>query len=214
MELKDLQNPNLTISELSDIAENASSEEVLLSVARHRNCSPELKEQIFQQILPSLISLDLTADNQLVNPKDSNSGKSQEDLDYDPVEGLWEEIRALKELGVEQFSLVGKRVLGNVYQISLGEGPMEGFDFSFKRIGSWSMKPAMMATVLSSLVVATAEAKQLSRMEQMAQELNQAGFETEIKGQASEKKENAPKSRLEQQAEELRQAGFDVKVKK
>ena len=213
MELKQLQNPDLTINELRDMAENASSEEVLWAILRHPHCAPDLKEYLFARVLPANISLDLTADNKLTNPKDSLSGKSHEDLDYETVDGLWEEIKALRELGVESFSLVGTRILGNLFSISLGEEPMEAFDFTIKRVSAWAMKPAMVATIISSITLSV-EAKELSRMEKMAQELNQAGFETKVVNSEKKESDQTQKTRMEQQAEELRRAGFDVKVKK
>lgn len=210
--MKLLQNPDLTATELRDLAEQAETSEELKALIDHRSCPADLKENLYSRLLDSHITLDLSSENRLVNPRSLTNGQSVEDVDYDPVDGFWDEIRALRELGVESFSLQGKRVKYNLYEISLGEEPLEAPSFTLKRSGSWAMKPAMVASIVASLSF-PAMGKELSRMEQLQQELNNAGFSTEMKNNPGEKKQE-PKTRMEQQAEELRRAGFDVKLKK
>lgn len=211
--MKLLQNPDLTATELRDLAEQAETAEEFKALIDHRSCPADLKENLYSRLLDDQITLDLSAENRLINPRSFSNGEAVEDVDYDPVDGFWDEIRALRELGVESFSLQGKRVKYNLYEISLGEEPLETPSFTLKRSGSWAMKPAMVASIVASLSF-PAMGKELTRMEQLQQELNQAGFSTELKNKPTDTKKEEPKTRMEQQAEELRQAGFDVKLKK
>lgn len=211
----DLKSLDLTINDLLDVVESTEDEDTLRAVKNHPHCSEDLRELICSRIYPSEVSGTLSKDQKIVEVKGPRG--LVEDVEAELDEEATEEVKALRTLSIEKIGLVGKRVRSNYYEFSLGSVETESFDFSSKRQGQWAFKPVVMATILS-VVTLSAEAKNLSRQEQLAQELAAAGFVVEPLKKAPEgdkkAQDESPKSRLEQQAEELRRAGFDVKVKK
>ena len=208
----DLKNKDLTINELLDVVESTEDVETLRLVKDHPSCSEDLFEQICSKIYPKKVTASLNKDFKILNIR-SDQGIVEE-VESELSSDAKEEAKVLVSFDIESIDLVGVRVRGNYYEFSMGEGPIEGHDFSLKRQGNWSFKPLVLATILSVL---STPAFAGDRHAQQMEELRRAGFlvQEEKKDQGSTvQKPSEPKSRLEQQAEDLRRAGFDVKIKK